>query len=351
MNSIAKRLTALLAFADEHCVDVALLQETKSTAEKFPRAEIEAAGWQVALVAEKGFNGVAVLSRDPALLVRRRELPTLSQDQEKDEQARYLEVETHGIIVASIYAPNGNPVYSPDDELDASSTTSKKFRYKLAWMDRLCSYIENQLLIEGCHFLLGGDFNVCSQASDVFDEQAMAGDALLRTESRNRYRRMICSGLVDAWREVPLVKKAQNDNTERVQDNGYTYWDYRGGRFQRDEGLRIDMFFLSPYLSERMEDCFVASELRALDNPSDHAPLCLDLTCDERVSSKAPKIKAPNIQAPNIQAPNMQTPNTHAPNINPSGLDEATKTKQQSKKETVPSKSQLETSAQKTLEM
>ena len=296
VNSIAKRLVALLAFIDEHSVDVALLQELKSTAERFPRSEIEAAGWKVAFVAEKSFNGVAVLSRDPNMLVRRRELPLVSTDDELDDQARYLEVATHGIVVACLYAPNGNPVNNLDDEPATRATISKKFRYKLSWMDRLCNHVENHLLLEGCHFLLGGDFNVCPQARDVFDEQVMADDALLQIESRRRYRRLVCSGLVDAWlntcHTLPLVKQAQSDSVGKEGSNGgngYTYWDYRRGRFQRDEGLRIDMFFLSPYLSERLEGCFVASSLRALDNPSDHAPLCLDLACDDRVSSKAPR--------------------------------------------------------------
>ena len=349
VNSIAKRLSVLLAFIDEHSVDVALLQELKSPAERFPRSEIEAAGWQVAFVAEKGFNGVAVLSRDPAMLVRRRALPLASLDDEPDEQARYLEVATHGIVVVCLYAPNGNPVNNADDDPagghpagghpagghpSAGLTTSKKFRYKLSWMDRLCSHIENHLLLEGCHFLLGGDFNICPQASDVFDEQVMAGDALLQIESRRRYRRLVCSGLVDAWRALPLVGQGrqqqaasqQSDSAGEVGDNGYTYWDYRRGRFQRDEGLRIDMFFLSPYLSERLEGCFVASHLRALDSPSDHAPLCLDLACDDRLSSKAPRASEAIEVAP-------------------------TKTKEQDAKERAASEPLRATSVQKTLEM
>ena len=280
VNSLAKRQEALLGFLDERKVDLALLQELKCPPERFPLKALEQAGWHAAFVSEKAYNGVAVLSRDPAMSVRRSSLPPLQEkDEEKDEekdkeqvgqdtqadtQARYVEVETHGLVIASLYAPNGNP-------LDISSDNpvgSEKFRYKLAWMDRLCRHVEERLLPEGRPFLLGGDFNVCPQPLDVFDEQAMEGDALLHEKSRRRYRRLLYSGLVDAFRAA---------NNPQHKEKGYTYWDYRRARFTRDEGLRIDMLLLSPALSEKIETCFVARSLREQEQPSDHTPLCLDL--------------------------------------------------------------------------
>ena len=291
VNSLAKRQEALLGFLDERKVDLALLQELKCPPERFPLKALEQAGWHAAFVSEKAYNGVAVLSRDPAMSVRRSSLPPLQEkneekDQEKvgqekdkeqedtqadrqddtqaDTQARYVEVSTHGLVIASLYAPNGNP-------LDISSDNpvgSEKFRYKLAWMDRLCHHVEERLLPEGRPFLLGGDFNVCPQPLDVFDEQAMEGDALLHEKSRRRYRRLLYSGLVDAFRAA---------NNPQHKEKGYTYWDYRRARFTRDEGLRIDMLLLSPALSEKIETCFVARSLREQEQPSDHTPLCLDL--------------------------------------------------------------------------
>ena len=282
VNSLAKRLEALLGFLDERKVDLALLQELKCPPERFPLKALEQAGWLAAFVSEKAYNGVAVLSRDPAMSVRRSSLPPLQEkDEEKDEQAdeqadtqddiqadtqaRYVEVETHGLVIASLYAPNGNPLGNP---LDEGAVGSEKFRYKLAWMDRLCRHVEERLLPEGRPFLLGGDFNVCPQPLDVFDEQVMAGDALLHEKSRRRYRRLLYSGLVDAFRAA---------NNPQHKEKGYTYWDYRRARFTRDEGLRIDMLLLSPALSEKIETCFVARSLREQEQPSDHTPLCLDL--------------------------------------------------------------------------
>ena len=299
MNSIAKRLDALLDFLDKKSVDVALLQELKTPVERFPLATMQEVGWKVAFVAEKGYNGVAVLSRDKNMLVRRTALPQASGYNKKntsaetqqlleasnrdDSQARYLEVLTHGIVVASIYAPNGNPIRDDvhngahndahNDDSHADDNLSEKFRYKLAWMERLYLHVEHNLLPEGRAFLLGGDFNVCPLASDVFDEQIMGDDALVHVESRRSYKRLINSGLVDAYPAFRVKTKTSSN----IKDNGYTYWDYRRTRFQRNEGLRIDMFLLSPYLSERLENCFVERSMRALENPSDHTPLCLDL--------------------------------------------------------------------------
>ena len=321
VNSLAKRLEALLGFLDERKVDLALLQETKCTQEQFPLQALEQAGWRAAFVAEKAYNGVAVLSRDPALSVRRSALP-LPQEmemgmemkiekkqegqeegldtrtdaqadaqadaqeadtQQVDTQARYVEVWTHGLIAASIYAPNGNPLSHPSgnpssnpsgnpsgNPLDARAGEAggEKFRYKIAWMDRLCRHVEERLVSEGRPFLLGGDFNICPQSQDVFDEQAMEGDALLHEESRRCYRRLVYNGLVDAFRAA---------SNPQHKERGYTYWDYRRSRFPRNEGLRIDMFLLSSALSERIEGCFVERSLREGVQPSDHTPLCLDL--------------------------------------------------------------------------
>ena len=282
VNSLAKRLEALLDFLDKRKVDLALLQELKCPEERFPHKALLQAGWQTGFVAEKAYNGVAVLSRDPALSVRCSALPLLEQAGE-DAQARYVEVRTHGLVAASIYAPNGNPLGNPlvnpsvnpsvtplvTPHLEGDGTAfGEKFCYKIAWMDRLCRHVEERLLLEGRPFLLGGDFNVCPQPQDVFDEQAMEGDALLHEKSRRRYRRLIYSGLVDAFRAV---------SNPQHKEKGYTYWDYRRSRFQRDEGLRIDMFLLSSALGERIKDCFVERSLRAGEQPSDHAPLCLDL--------------------------------------------------------------------------
>ncbi|MBC6416640.1 MAG: endonuclease/exonuclease/phosphatase family protein, partial [Rhodospirillales bacterium] len=192
---------------------------------------------------QKSYNGVAVLSTEP-IAVREGALP----GDETDSQARYLEVETHGMVAASIYLPNGNPV------------ASDKFGYKLAWMGRLARHAE-ALLREERVLVLGGDYNVIPQAEDCYDPQAWQGDALFRPESRQAFRTLVNLGFTEAYRQIhPKVR-------------GYTFWNYQGGAWQNDLGIRIDHLLLSPQAADRLADCGIDRRLRGADKASDHTPI------------------------------------------------------------------------------
>src|SRR5690606_25243581 len=160
----------------------------------------------------------------------------------------YLEVETHGLVVSSIYLPNGNPV------------ASDKFGYKLAWMDRLIAHAR-ALLLEERPLLLGGDYNVIPAALDCYDPEAWRGDALFRLESRLQFRELLARGFTEAFRSLHPERRA------------YTFWDYQGGAWQHDLGIRIDHLLLSPQAADRLTDCQIDRNPRAQDKASDHTPI------------------------------------------------------------------------------
>ncbi|TVR06513.1 MAG: exodeoxyribonuclease III, partial [Salinarimonadaceae bacterium] len=214
VNSIRQRLDHLLAFLKEAQPDVVCLQELKTTQENFPAAEIEAAGYNLAIHGQKGFNGVAILSRHPLEDVRKG-LP----GDDADEQSRYIEAVISapgGVVrVASIYLPNGNPVDTP------------KFPYKLAFMDRLHAHARELLALEEI-LVLAGDYNVIPEPRDAANPQAWVNDALFQPETRAKFRALEALGLVEALR-------ACDDS-----DGLYTFWDYQAGAWQRNNGIRID---------------------------------------------------------------------------------------------------------------
>ena len=244
VNSVRARKGQLLDYLRaEGAPDVVLLQELKVEEGAFPRAEVEEAGYQALVVGQKSYNGVAILSRVP-VTERLRTLP----DGEEDAQARYLEAEIGEFVVACVYAPNGNPV------------GTEKFAYKLAWMRRMAARAE-ALFEEERSVVIGGDWNVCPTARDVWDERAMAADALLQPESRAAWRRLIWQGWTDAYRAL------------HPAEPGYTYWDYQAAAWPRDHGMRIDHLLLSPRAAERLSACAVDRGPRGSDNPSDHTPV------------------------------------------------------------------------------
>ena len=213
VNGIRARLTHVIDFLREHEPAVLCLQETKVVDDLFPVEIIEDAGYDVTYSGQKGYNGVAILSKRPIEDVER----GLPGDPE-DEQARYIEATIGGIRVASIYLPNGNP------------TPGDKFDYKLAWMDRLVDHVRDSLLPREEPVVLGGDYNICPTDDDCFDPIGWADDALCRPESRSRFRSLLNLGMTEAWR------------AQHKEVGAYSYWDYQAGRWQRDEGVRIDHF-------------------------------------------------------------------------------------------------------------
>ncbi|MFQ5957791.1 MAG: exodeoxyribonuclease III [Alphaproteobacteria bacterium] len=247
VNSIKARLPRVLEWLADAAPDIALLQEIKTIGEDFPGLEIGDLGYNVAVCGQKTYNGVAILAKRPIEDV----IAVLPGD-DKDSQARYIEGVVGDLRVASIYLPNGNPV------------DSAKFPYKLSWMERLHERVRDLLAFEEA-FVLGGDYNVAPTDDDVYDPDAWADDALCRPESRARFRAMLYLGLTDAYRALHADARA------------YTYWDYQKGRWQRDEGLRIDHLLLSPQAADRLDACDIDRKPRGKERASDHTPVWCEI--------------------------------------------------------------------------
>ncbi len=251
INGVKARLDVLLAWLDERKPDIVGLQEIKSTDDAFPRAAVEKAGYHVELHGQKGFNGVALLSKTaPSKVVRG--LP----GDPADEQSRYVEgLWTDGsrpLRFASLYLPNGNPI------------GTEKFAYKLRWMARLEAHAKTLLAAE-TPFVLAGDYNVMPDARDAKRAEVMLGDALFQPESRAAWRRLVALGLTDAVR-------AATDAADV-----YTFWDYQDGAWRKNHGLRIDHALLSPEASVRFASASIDSHVRGWERPSDHVPLVIEL--------------------------------------------------------------------------
>lgn len=247
INGTNARLPRLLEWLAEYKPDVACLQEIKTVSENFPVETLNEAGYHCLVHGQKGFNGVAILSRTPAIETQRG-LP----GDEGDEQSRYLEAEVEGVRIASIYLPNGNPHPGP------------KFDYKLAWFARLQAHAAT-LLQSGGPVVLAGDYNVIPNDDDVWQPSAMAGDALMQPESRAAYRALLWQGWTDALRAC------------HPRGGIYTYWDYQAGAWPRDHGFRIDHLLLSPAAADRLAAAGVDRAVRGAEKASDHAPTWITL--------------------------------------------------------------------------
>lgn len=245
LNGIRARLPRLLEYLEEEKPDVVCLQEIKCDDANFPAEDIQSAGYRAVWHGQKGFNGVAILSRGGEPRLRRMGLP----GDPDDTHSRYIEAEVDGIVVGSIYLPNGNPI------------GTEKFAYKLAWMDRLRSHAL-ELLAEEHAVVLAGDWNVIPTDShdDVFSVRAMAQDALMQPESRVAFRKILYQGWTDAIR------------ARHPEGAVYTFWDYQAGCWQRDAGFRIDHLLLSPSAADRLLDAGVDKDYRGREKASDHAP-------------------------------------------------------------------------------
>jgi exodeoxyribonuclease-3 len=251
INGVKARLGNLLHWLQESAPDIACLQEIKSVDDQFPRAEIESLGYNVETHGQKGFNGVALLSKLPFDEVNRG-LP----GDDSDEQARFIEgvfSTTGGALrVASLYLPNGNPV------------DSEKFPYKLAWMDRLERWARDRLALEE-PLVLAGDYNVIPEPRDARFPQQWVNDALFQPETRRAFRRLEHLGYTEAVRAV-------SDSPDI-----YTFWDYQAGAWQKNNGIRIDHLLLSPEAANRLVSASVEKHVRAWEKPSDHVPVAIDL--------------------------------------------------------------------------
>jgi len=249
VNSIRARLPVALAWLDQARPDIALLQETKVTAEQFPAEPFEERGYNVAARGEAGGrNGVAILARRPIEDVRER-LP----GDDHDAEARYVEAVVDRTRVASVYVPNGTAV------------GSDRFAYKLAFLDRLRAHVRDLLELEEV-LVIGGDYNVGPYPIDVFDPQALEGTICYHPDERAKLRALLHLGLYDAFRIIEPRTRA------------YSWWHYQGRSWRANQGLRIDHLLLSAPAVDRLETCAIDPEPRAAKAPSDHAPVWCELS-------------------------------------------------------------------------
>jgi len=251
INGVKARINALCDWLDEAKPDVALLQEIKSVDEAFPREPFEDRGYNVETHGQKGFNGVAILSKLPLEDVSRG-LP----GDESDEQARWIEATVtgdHGAVrLCGLYLPNGNPAPGP------------KYDYKLAWMARMQTHAA-ALLDTEMPVVLAGDYNVIPLDEDAATPEAWREDALARPESRAAFRRIVNLGYTEAIRARTAAKGL------------YSFWDYQAGAWDRDNGIRIDHLLLSPQAADLMQDAGIDRHVRGREKPSDHVPVWIDL--------------------------------------------------------------------------
>jgi exodeoxyribonuclease-3 len=248
INNINKRLANLVAWLEAARPDAVCLQELKAVDREFPHTAIKQAGYGAVWRGEKSWNGVAILARGSEPIVTRTALPGDAED----SQARYIEAAVSGVLIASIYAPNGNPQPGP------------KFTQKLAWLDRLAAHAA-QLLAEAIPVVLAGDYNVVPTDRDIYRTKSYAKDALTQPESRSRFARLLDQGWIDAIR------------TLHPDASMYTFWDYMRNRWPRDAGLRIDHLLLSGAVASRLAAAGVDREVRGYDGASDHAPAWIEL--------------------------------------------------------------------------
>jgi exodeoxyribonuclease III len=248
INGVNRRLDNLLGWLAVARPDVVCLQELKATDRQFPRTALESAGYGAVWRGQSAWNGVAILARGSEPILTRTELP----GDPADMQSRYIEAAVNGVVIASLYAPNGNPQPGP------------KFDYKLAWNDRLFAHAD-ELFSTGLPVVLAGDYNIVPEPRDIYPTKSYDDNALVQPESRAAFRSLLDQGWVDA------IRKAHPSETV------YTFWDYKRNRWPRNAGLRLDHLLLSKKVSRRFLAAGVDREVRGCDGASDHAPVWVEL--------------------------------------------------------------------------
>ena len=249
VNGVNGRLPVLLRWLGETTPDVVCLQELKAPEEKFPAEAIKDAGYEAIWHGQKSWNGVAILSRIGKPEEVRRVLP----GDPEDVHSRYIEANINGILIGCLYLPNGNPAPGP------------KFDYKLSWFERLTTHAA-ELLQSKKPVVLTGDYNVMPTELDVYKPERWVNDALFRPETRAAFKKLVEQGWTDA------IRKLYPDEVI------YTFWDYFRNAYDRNAGLRIDHFLLSPQLGERLKAAGVDKNVRGWEKSSDHAPVWIELT-------------------------------------------------------------------------
>lgn len=250
VNGVNGRLPVLLRWLGEAKPDIVCLQELKAPQEKFPESDINTAGYQAIWHGQKQWNGVAILVKDG---IKIEEVGRALPGDAEDVQSRYLEAMVEGILICCLYLPNGNPAPGP------------KFDYKLKWFQRLTD--RAQALLEfKIPVILLGDFNVMPTEKDVYKPERWVNDALFRPETREAFHNLVAQGWTDA------IRKLYPDETI------YTFWDYFRKAYDRNAGLRIDHFLLSPQLVKKLKHAEVDRHVRGWEKSSDHAPVWIELS-------------------------------------------------------------------------
>ncbi len=247
VNSLKVRLPQVLQWLQSTPVDVLCLQETKLTDDKFPVAEIEAAGYQVAFTGQKTYNGVAILSRLPMTDIVK------NNPRFDDEQQRIISGTIAGMRIVCAYVPNGQAV------------GTDKYDYKLRWLDALTDWLSDELK-RFPELALLGDYNIAPADADVHDPAAWAGQVLCSDAERAAFQKLVALDLTDAFRLFPQAEKM------------YSWWDYRQMAFRRNRGLRIDHILLSAPLASRCTACEIDKLPRKWEQPSDHTPVIATLS-------------------------------------------------------------------------
>ena len=247
VNSLTVRLPQVQDWLASAAPDVLVLQETKTTDDKFPLEALQSSGYQVEFFGQKTYNGVALLSKTPASNVLKN-VPNF-----EDAQARVITATVDGVRVIGGYFPNGQ---SPD---------SDKFQYKMQWLRALRTWLADELKAHE-KLVLMGDFNIAPDDRDVFDPVAMAGQIHCTQEERDHFQALISLGMTDAFRHKYDAPKL------------YSWWDYRMLAFRKNQGLRIDHILVSNPLLASVADCIIDKAPRKNERPSDHAPVVLTLS-------------------------------------------------------------------------
>jgi exodeoxyribonuclease-3 len=248
VNGINGRLPVLVRWLIETMPDIVCLQELKAPQEKFPLFSIQELGYKAIWHGQKSWNGVAILSKNSEPVEVRNTLP----GDPEDYQSRYIEAEIGGITICCLYLPNGNPVDTP------------KFEYKLKWFDRLITHA-NELINSDKPVIITGDYNVMPTELDVYKPERWTNDALFRIEVREAFKRLMDQGWTDALRKL------------YPNETIYTFWDYFRNSFERNAGLRIDHFLLSPLVAPLLANAGVDTLVRSWEKTSDHAPVWIEI--------------------------------------------------------------------------
>ena len=246
VNSLAVRLPQVLDWLTTAAPDLLVLQETKLTDDKFPQADLAAAGWQAQWYGQKTYNGVALISRCEALD------PVRNIPGFQDEQARVIAGSVAGVRAIGAYFPNGQ------------EPGSEKFAYKMRWQDALREWVRAELAAHP-RLVLMGDFNIAPEDRDVYDPVAWAGQILCTPEEREHFRGLVGLGLHDAFRLFEQPPKS------------WSWWDYRNLAFRKNQGLRIDHILVSDALRPLVRACSIDKAPRRNERPSDHAPVVVDI--------------------------------------------------------------------------